>query len=108
MEDGDSIKGGVIFTAENPETFTEEKKQKIEQRKQLAEQFEATFLLEKQNSRKPAKVIIDVAKKYYITQILLGQSARTRWEEICKGSIVNEIMRETSNIDIHIVADRRK
>ncbi|HWO97268.1 MAG TPA: KdpD-like non-kinase potassium sensor [Bacillus sp. (in: firmicutes)] len=95
-------------TAENPETFTEEKKQKIEQWQQLAEQFEATFLLEEQNSRKPAKVIIDVAKKYYITQILLGQSARTRWEEICKGSIVNEIMRETSNIDIHIVADRRK
>jgi two-component system sensor histidine kinase KdpD len=95
-------------TAEAPETFTQEKKQKIEQWRLLGEQFEAAFLLERQNSRKPAKVIMEVAKKYYITQILLGQSARTRWEEICKGSIVNEIMRKTSNIDIHIVADRRK
>ncbi|MEC2559607.1 sensor histidine kinase KdpD, partial [Bacillus cereus] len=42
-----------------------------------------------------------------VTQILLGQSARTRWEEIRKGSIVNEIMRQTKYIDIHIVADQR-
>ncbi|WP_078411262.1 KdpD-like non-kinase potassium sensor [Priestia abyssalis] len=95
-------------TNEGPEAFSQEKQQKIEQWMLLAEQFEATFLLERQYNRKPAKVIIDIAKKYYITQILLGQSARTRWEEIRRGSIVNAIMRDTSNIDIHIVADNRK
>lgn len=83
------------------------REQKIKEWKMLAEQFNATLIFEEQQNRKPAAVIIEVAKKYNVTQILLGQSARTRWEEIRKGSIVNMIMRETTNIDIHIVADGR-
>ncbi|TYS45711.1 KdpD-like non-kinase potassium sensor [Bacillus infantis] len=81
--------------------------QKIKEWQMLAEQFNAKVIIEERRSRKPAAVIIEVAKKLNVTQILLGQSARTRWEEIKKGSIVNMIMRETSNIDIHIVADGR-
>ncbi|EUJ31309.1 K+-transporting ATPase d chain [Listeria cornellensis FSL F6-0969] len=53
-------------------------------------------------------VITDVAKKHHITQIILGQSVKTRLEELTKGSVVNAIMRETDGIDIHIVADSRK
>ncbi len=71
----------------------------------LSKQFEGTFLIEQAMDKKPADIIIEVAKSKHITQILLGQSARTRWEEITKGSIVNAIMRQTNGIDIHIVAD---
>lgn len=83
------------------------KEQKNREWKILAQQFNAKLIFEESQNRKPAKVIIDVAKQHNVTQILLGQSARTRWDEIRKGSIVNMIMRETSNIDIHIVADGR-
>ncbi len=83
------------------------REQKMKEWKMLAEQFNATLIFEEQQNKKPAAVIIEVAKKYHVTQILLGQSARTRWEEIRKGSIVNMIMRETTNIDLHIVADGR-
>ncbi|WP_141432248.1 KdpD-like non-kinase potassium sensor [Bacillus sp. 03113] len=95
------------IASEDMDSFNQEKRQKIQQWKILADQFNAEFLLEEQGKRKPAEVIIEIAKKYHITQILLGQSARTRWEEIRKGSIVNTIMRKTSNIDIHIVSDGR-
>lgn len=84
-----------------------EREKKLREWKILAEQFNATFIVEKQGRCSPAEIIILTAKSFHITQILLGQSARTRWEEICKGSIVNTIMRKTSNIDIHIVADSR-
>ncbi|MBM7603074.1 two-component system sensor histidine kinase KdpD [Metabacillus crassostreae] len=83
------------------------KAQKIKEWSALATQFHAKLIFEEKGNRKPAKVIIDIAKQYHVTQILLGQSARTRWEEIRRGSIVNMIMRETSNIDIQIVADGR-
>ncbi|WP_242222752.1 KdpD-like non-kinase potassium sensor [Bacillus cereus group sp. BfR-BA-01380] len=92
---------------ENIESMSEGKKQVIEEWKALTHQFDATFLLEEAQGNKPADAIIKVAKERQVTQILLGQSARTRWEEIRKGSIVNEIMRQTKNIDIHIVADQR-
>ncbi|MCP1161076.1 KdpD-like non-kinase potassium sensor [Bacillus infantis] len=94
-------------TAEKRSDSSPVNEQKIKEWQMLAEQFNATIILEEKRSRKPAAVIIEVAKKLNVTQILLGQSARTRWEEIKKGSIVNMIMRETSNIDIHIVADGR-
>jgi len=37
----------------------------------------------------------------------MGQSARSRMDEILRGSIVNRIMRETRNIDVVIVAEER-
>lgn len=92
---------------ETIESISEAKKQVIEEWKALTNQFDATFLLEEAKGSKPADVIIKVAKERQVTQVLLGQSARTRWEEIRKGSIVNEIMRQTKNIDIHIVSDQR-
>ncbi|MFV0975648.1 KdpD-like non-kinase potassium sensor [Bacillus paranthracis] len=92
---------------ENIDSLSASKKQTIEEWKALTNQFDARFVLEESKGRKPADVIVEVAKRLQVTQILLGQSARTRWEEIRKGSIVNEIMRQTKHIDIHIVADQR-
>ncbi len=92
---------------QDPLDMTDQMKQKIDYWRELCKQFNATFLLEQKGRRKPSKVIVEVAKRNFITKILLGQSARTRWEEIKRGSIVNEIMRETTNIDIHIVADSK-
>ncbi len=74
----------------------------------LAQQFGAHFLLEPMKERKIPQVITDVANKKQITQIILGQSIKSRVEEIAKGSIVNAIMRQTDGVDIHIVANSRK
>jgi len=39
------------------------------------------------------------------TYIVMGQSARSRLEEVVRGSLINRIMRETRDIDIVVVAD---
>ncbi|MFC7372903.1 KdpD-like non-kinase potassium sensor [Fictibacillus iocasae] len=82
-----------------------EERKKIHDWKKLAAQFNARFIAEQMNNRKIAQTITDVAVENGVTQIILGQSARSRWEEIWKGSIVNNIMRYASGIDIHIVSD---
>lgn len=51
-----------------------------------------------------ANGIIDFARSHQISFIVMGQSTRSRFEEIMRGSIVNRIMRETRNIDVVIVA----
>lgn len=63
------------------------------------------FIFLPSNDRRISEAITGVAKQNNITQIVLGQSARSRWEEIWKGSIVNSMMRHTDGIDIHIVSD---
>lgn len=82
-------------------------RKKIQDWKKLSTQFNARFIVEQMKKRRISQVITDVAVENKVTQIILGQSARTRWEEIMKGSIVNNIMREASGIDIHIVSDQK-
>lgn len=53
-----------------------------------------------------ADQIVQYAMENNITRIVMGQSKRTRWEEIAYGSIINKITRKTRNIDVLIVADR--
>jgi two-component system sensor histidine kinase KdpD len=53
-----------------------------------------------------AEQIVQYATEKNVTRIVMGQSKRTRWEEIAYGSIINKILRKTKNIDLFIVADR--
>ena len=70
--------------------------------------FDAEVLIRIKGERSISQAITAVSKHYRVTQIVLGQSARTRWQEIRRGSIVNEIMRQVSGIDIQIVSDENK
>jgi two-component system sensor histidine kinase KdpD len=52
-----------------------------------------------------ADELIEFAKTNQATYLIMGQSARSRVDEVLRGSIINRIMRETKNIDILVVAD---
>ncbi len=52
-----------------------------------------------------ADELIEFANTHQATYIVMGQSARSRVDEVLRGSIINRIMRETKSIDILIVAD---
>ncbi|RNB81365.1 histidine kinase [Brevibacillus nitrificans] len=53
-----------------------------------------------------ANELVAYATENNVTRIVMGQSKRTRWEEIWNGSIIHRILRKTRNVDILIVADR--
>ena len=52
-----------------------------------------------------ADEVIRYVREAGVTFIVMGQSARSRLEEIVRGSIINRIMRETKHVDIVVVAD---
>jgi two-component system sensor histidine kinase KdpD len=52
-----------------------------------------------------AAEIIDFAIANKITWIVMGQSVRSRMQEVFRGSIVTKIMREVHGVDVVIVAD---
>jgi two-component system sensor histidine kinase KdpD len=56
----------------------------------------------------PAKALVDFAVTHQITQIVLGASRRSRWEELVKGSIVAKVIRlaSTLDVDVHVIARR--
>lgn len=80
--------------------------QQLDLLKELAEKLGATFAVERVPSKRQIKTtMLNYISEKGITRLVIGQSARTRWEEIKHGSIVNALLRKTSGMDILIVAD---
>lgn len=76
--------------------------------KKAAEEHGAEFIVKYNEKRPVAKVISDVAKQKNVTQIVLGQTAQSRWEEITKGSFINVILNEIPFADLHIISVSRE
>ncbi|HLS88719.1 MAG TPA: universal stress protein [Sphingobacteriaceae bacterium] len=86
-----------------------EKVQSLSRLRQIAEEHGAREYIIKYNEQRPvAHVIHEVVKEKNITQIVIGQTAQSRWKEITKGSFVNVLLHEVPFVDIHIVAIPRE
>jgi two-component system sensor histidine kinase KdpD len=82
-----------------------EKSDYISRWKELAEKHDqATFIYKGQQDLPVSKVIASVAREKSVTQIILGQTAQSRWEQITKGSIINDLLREIPFVDLHIIS----
>jgi len=51
-----------------------------------------------------ARRLVGIATDVGATQIVLGETRRTRWQEILHGSVIDRILRETEDADVLIVA----
>lgn len=95
----------------DPKGFDEldaEKTNYIKRWKELAEQHSADAFILKDNEKRPVhKVIAEVAREKHITQIIIGQTAQSRWEQIAKGSIINSLLRDIPFVDLHIISVAR-
>jgi len=56
----------------------------------------------------PAKALVEFARSHQITQIVLGSSRRSRWQELTRGSVIHRILRAAgeSGVDVHVIAER--
>ncbi len=60
------------------------------------------------NKDDPARALVEFAQEHQITQIVLGASHRSRWEELTKGSVVQRVLRFASDcgVDVHVIGRR--
>lgn len=80
--------------------------QQLEMLKDLANRLGARYFEKRAMSKRLiTKTMLDYISENNITMLVVGQSARTRWEEIFVGSTVNQLLRENRGQDILIVAD---
>lgn len=85
--------------------FDAEKSGYVERWRELANELKVDKFILKDNETRPiVKAIKEVAHKYNITQVIIGETPQNRWEEITKGSFVNVLLRELLFTDIHIVS----
>jgi two-component system sensor histidine kinase KdpD len=67
----------------------------------LAESLGATVV--RVTADRPADGLIAFAKREGITHVIFGQSARTRWEILLKGSTLNRFLEEVSDAAVQVV-----
>ncbi len=56
----------------------------------------------------PVEAVLGFAYRQFVTQILVGEPKRSRWQELVRGSFVNRLIRMAANIDIHVIASRER
>lgn len=85
--------------------FDAERSNYVEAWEELCDQLGIEEFILRDNEKRPvAKAIAEVAHSRNITQIVVGQTPQSRWEEITKGSFVNSILKEITFVDVHIVS----
>jgi two-component system sensor histidine kinase KdpD len=81
-----------------------ENKERIARTMQLAEQLGAhTRTL---TGRSIPDTVLTYAKKHNITKIVVGKPIRPRWREILSGSIVDQLIYASGDIDIYIINEQ--
>ncbi|SRR6266540_3206525 len=56
----------------------------------------------------PVKGVLSFAYQQHVTQILVGEPLRPRWQELLRGSFVNRLIRRASHIDVHVIARKER
>jgi two-component system, OmpR family, sensor histidine kinase KdpD len=92
---------------DDPDRFlTKEESLHIETCKDLLKEFNAELI--RVSDLNKAKAIAEVANKYRITQIVIGESQQSRWKILLRGSLTQQLLKSLKDIDIHIIATGKK
>ena len=91
-----------VETAEN-DKFIQENRERIWRELRLAESLGAKEVITL-TSAYAVDAVIDYARKQKITKLLIGRPTRPRWREWWRGSFVDQILRQSKEIDLYIVS----
>ena len=67
----------------------------------LAEELGANII--KLKNRRVADALIEFARRHGITHVVFGQSARSRWDILWRGSIINRFLNEVRDATVQVV-----
>jgi two-component system sensor histidine kinase KdpD len=86
---------------EGPGRITDKFRDALRNNIQLAESLGATVVRVKAD--RPADGLVAFAKREGITHVIFGQTARSRWEILVRGSILNRFLEEVRDAAVQVV-----
>lgn len=84
--------------------LTEIQRDRIADTLRLAEALGGDAVTIPGGDRRIADDVVGYAHQNNVTQIIIGKSSRSRWFEILHGSVVHDLVRESGNISVHVIA----
>jgi two-component system sensor histidine kinase KdpD len=87
--------------------YSDEERARLEENLRLAERLGAeTSII--QGDLNPAEALLDFAFSHNVTRILAGKPAHSRWMEIFTGSVLQDLIRGSGDIDVHVITGREE
>jgi len=86
--------------------LSKEAKEQVTRTLQLAEKLGATTATV--FGINVASTVIDYARKYNITRIIIGKTLRPRWQEFVFGSVVDQLIHNSGTIDVYVISSDEK
>lgn len=96
----------VLFVDDPDRFLTKEESLHIETCERLCQEFNGEFI--RVRNHDVANAIAETAQRYRITQIVMGESQKSRWQMLLKGSLTQKILRLIKNVDIHIISTTKE
>ena len=72
----------------------------------ITEALDGTFVRLEAPRAGPA--LIAFIREHHITQVIMGSSLRSRWVELFRGSVVNQILRATYGVDVYVISQESR
>ncbi|MGA2083505.1 MAG: sensor histidine kinase KdpD [Holophaga sp.] len=85
--------------------YSDEERARLEENLRLAERLGAETAVV-QGDLSTAEDIIDFATKSNVTKIIIGKPAHSRWVELFNGSVLEDLVRRSGDIDIQVITGR--
>ena len=87
--------------------YSEEERTQLEDNLRLAERLGGETSVV-QGDMSTAEAIIDFATSHNVTKIIIGKPAHSRWMELLTGSMLEDLVRRSGDIDIHVITGRQE
>ncbi|MGE5403723.1 MAG: ATP-binding protein [Candidatus Saccharibacteria bacterium] len=93
----------LVVYVETPRYIPRNQKacESLERNLQLAEKLGAEII--SLTGANIAEEVLSIAKQRNVTQIVLGKPLRPRWMEILQGSVVEDVIRGSAGMSVHII-----
>lgn len=96
----------AVFVADPERFLSKDESLHVETCEKLCKEFGGTFI--RVTGSDVVKAIAEVAQKYHITQIVIGESQRSRWKLLLQGSLTQKLVRLLKDVDLHIIATEKQ
>jgi two-component system sensor histidine kinase KdpD len=94
----------VAAWVERPGTtpLSKEDRERLDAHLRLAESLGATVV--RLISPRPSEAILTWAREHNVTRIVIGKPTHSRWWDVLRGSLLEEIVRGSGEIDVHVIS----
>jgi len=93
----------VAVWVERPETtpLSREDRTQLDENLRLAETLGASVV--RLVGARPSEAILPYAREHSVSRIVIGKPTHARWRDLLRGSLLDEVVRGSGPIDVHVI-----